>query len=483
MSDSYDAVVIGSGPNGLAAAIALAQQGARVCILEASGTAGGGLRSEELTLPGFTHDFCSAVHPLGVSSPYFRTLPLEQYGLEWVRPLASVAHPLDDEPAVMLYKDLDKTGEFLASDAVRWKRIFQPLLPKAHGLLADLLGPLGIPKHPILMARFGLPGLLPATRFAQYRFRGERAQALFAGCAAHSILPLETPLTAAVGILFALSGHLDDWPVAKGGSAAIARALQSYFESLDGMIHFSNPIAESKQLPPSRVYLFDTDPVQMANIAESVLPASYVNRLRRYRFGPGVFKLDWALDGPIPWTDPRCLEASTVHVGGSLEEIATSERAAWTGEHAQSPFLILCQQSQFDETRAPEGKHTGYAYCHVPHGSTEDQTDAIENQIERFAPGFKDMILMRHKINTAGFEQYNSNYVGGAIAGGVADMTQLFTRPVARLNPYTTPNPRVFICSASSPPGGGVHGMCGYHAARAAMKSLERFPPRRLGME
>jgi len=474
LSESYDAVVIGSGPNGFSAAIELARGGAQVCILEASDTAGGGVRSAELTLPGYVHDVCSAVHPLGILSPYFSTLPLEEHGLEWVLPPASVAHPLDDEPAVMLYKDLDETGEYLSQDAQNWSSVFAPLLPKSKELFADILGPLGIPKHPILMARFGLPGLRSAVGFAQGKFTGQRARALFAGCAAHSILALEKPLSAAVGTLFALSGHMEDWPVAKGGSGEISKALASYFKSLGGTVICSTKINHVRDLPSARVYLFDTDPVQMADIADSVLPERYLKRVRKYRYGPGVFKLDWALDGPIPWADPKCLDASTVHVGGTLDEIAASERAPWDDEHSDKPFLILCQQSQFDSTRAPEGKHTGYAYCHVPHGSTVDQTKAIENQIERFAPGFKDLILERHKTTTADLERYNPNYVGGVIAGGVADATQIFTRPVARINPYTTPNPRIFICSASTPPGGGVHGMCGYHAARVALRTLSR---------
>jgi phytoene dehydrogenase-like protein len=472
LSESYDAIVIGSGPNGFAAAIELSRNGANVCILEASETVGGGVRSAELTLPDFVHDVCSAVHPLGILSPYFRQLPLQEHGLEWVMPPASVAHPLDHEPAVMLCRDLDATGEFLAQDAPAWKSIFEPLLPKSQELLADILGPFGIPRHPFLMARFGLSGLRSAMGFAHGKFSGDRAQALFAGCAAHSILPMEKPLSAAVGTLFALTGHMENWPVAKGGSGEISKALASYFESLGGTIVCSTKVQSENELPPARVYLFDTDPVQMVNITESMLPAGYVNRLKKYRYGPGVFKLDWALDGPIPWIDPKCLEASTVHVGGTLDEIAASERACWNEEHSEKPFLILCQQSQFDSTRAPEGKHTGYAYCHVPHGSTVDQTEAIENQIERFAPGFKDIILARHRTTTKDFHAYNPNYLGGVIAGGVADATQIFSRPVARVNPYTTPNPKIFICSASTPPGGGVHGMCGYHAARAAMKRL-----------
>lgn len=476
MSDSFDAVVVGSGPNGLAAAIEMARNGAMVAVLEAAETPGGGMRSAELTLPGYVHDFCSACHPLGILSPFFRTLPLEKHGLEWCKPPASVAHPLDDEPAVLLYKDLDATGGSIGDDASAWRKVFGPLLDNAEELLADILGPFSFtPKHPILLGRFGLPGLQSAVGSARRRFRGERARALFGGCAAHSILPLDKPLTAAVGTMFALTAHMEDWPVARGGSKSITRALVSYFESLGGTISCTTRVNNAMDLPPARVYLFDTDPLQLAEIAEPVLPRGYVRRVRRYRFGPGVFKLDWALDGPIPWTDSRCLEASTVHVGGTLDELAASESAAWRGDHSDAPFVMVCQQSQFDSSRAPEGKHTGYAYSHVPFGSTVDQTEVIERQIERFAPGFHDRILARHKTFPSDLEQHNPNYVGGVIAGGAADVTQVFTRPVARLNPYTTPNPRVYICSASTPPGGGVHGMCGYHAARAALKKLEQL--------
>lgn len=469
MADGWDAVVVGSGPNGLAAAIELARHDARVLVLEASETPGGGMRSAELTLPGYVHDYCSAVHPLGILSPYFTQLPLREHGLEWVLPFASVAHPLDDEPAVMLYKDFGETGEYLEQDADAWREVFAPLLKNGAGLLEDILGPLGIPKHPILLGRFGIPGALPATILSKWRFKGHRARALFAGCAAHAVLPLDKLLTGAVGTMFAMTGHMENWPVAKGGTQAITDALVSYFESLGGEVQCGVRVSTMRDLPDANAYLFDTDPLQLEAIAGDELPGGYAKRLRKFRFGPGTFKLDWALDGPIPWSDPKCLEASTVHVGGTIEEIAVSERASWDGEHCDAPYLILCQQSEFDETRAPEGKHTGYAYCHVPHGSTLDRTEAIENQVERFAPGFRDIILERHVTAPSDFQAYNPNYVGGVIAGGAADATQVFTRPVARLNPYTTPNPKVFLCSASTPPGGGVHGMCGYHAAQAVL--------------
>jgi len=470
-----DAVVVGSGPNGLAAAIELARAGASVRVLEARAEIGGGIRSAELTLPGFVHDVCSGCHPLALLSPWFRSLRLDRHGLRWIRPAASVAHPLDDGPAVLLRRSLAETAEELGADARAYEKLFAPFLRNPHALLADLLGPLRIPKHPIQLARFGLPGLLPAAGSFRARFRGQRARALLAGCAAHAVLPLERPLTAAVGMLFALTGHVDDWPVAAGGSQSIGRALASLLRELGGRIETAVPVRSLGDIPPARVVLFDTSPAQLADVCASILPAGYLRRLRRYRYGPGAFKLDWALDGPIPWRDPRVLEASTVHIGGTLDEIAAAEAAVWRGEHPGRPFVLVVQQSQLDPSRAPAGKHTGYAYCHVPAGSTVDLTDVVERQIERFAPGFRDRILARHRMRTTDLENENPNYVGGAITGGVADLFQFFTRPVARLDPYSTPNPRLFLCSASTPPGGGVHGMCGYFAARSAVRRLERL--------
>ncbi len=470
-----DAVVVGSGPNGLSAAIELARAGASVLVLEARDEIGGGVRTAELTLPGFAHDVCSGCHPMALLSPWFRAQPLERHGLQWFRPPASVAHPLDDEPAVLLRRSLATTARDLGEDAGAYEELFAPFLREPHALLADLLSPLGIPRHPLCLARFGLPGLRSAAGAFRSRFKGHRAQALLAGCAAHSILPLERPLTAAVGMIFALTGHVDDWPVAAGGSQAIGRALASYLQELGGRIQTGTRVRSLADLPPARVVLFDTSPAQLADICEPILPASYVRRLRRYRYGPGAFKIDWALAGPIPWRDPRCLEASTVHLGGTLDEIARAEAAVWRGEHPDRPFVLVVQQSQFDASRAPAGKHTGYAYCHVPAGSTNDLTAVIERQVERFAPGFRDVILARHTMTTSDFEKYNPNYIGGAITGGVADLFQFFARPVARIDPYTTPNRRLFICSASTPPGGGVHGMCGYFAARSALRRLHRL--------
>jgi phytoene dehydrogenase-like protein len=467
-----DAIVIGSGPNGLAAAIELARSGLSVVVVEADEQVGGGTRSAELTLPGFTHDVCSAVHPMGILSPFFRQLPLEEHGLSWVLSEASVAHPMADGEAVMLYRSIERPAEELGRDAKAYTRLVGPFVDTADELLADVLAPLRIPEHPIQMLRFGIRAAFSANRLARLLFRDEKARALLAGCAGHSVLPLTQPLTAALGLLFAITGHVENWPVAKGGSHAITKALASYFESLGGRIEVGRRVEHLDEFQHARFILFDTSPESLSDIAGDALPVVYRRRLGRYRYGPGVFKVDWALDGPIPWLDPRCLEASTVHVGGTLEEICLSESDMYRGRHSEHPYLILCQQSQFDTERAPEGKHTGYAYCHVPHGSTLDRTEAIEAQIERFAPGFRDRILARNVMNTADFEHYNPNYKGGAITGGVADALQLFNSPVTRLDPYSTPNPRLFICSAATPPGGGVHGQCGYWAARSVLKRV-----------
>jgi phytoene dehydrogenase-like protein len=478
MSDrpAVDAVVVGSGPNGLSAAIVLAQHGASVLVLEGRDEIGGGTRTAELTLPGFRHDVCSACHPLGILSPFFRTLSLETHGLRWVQPTVSVAHPLEGEPAVLLRRSLDETARGLGPDGTAYARLIAPLLRDPHALLADVLGPLRIPRQPLRTLGFGLLALRSAAGLARARFAQGRARALFAGCAAHSILPLERAVSAAAGLVFCLSGHVEDWPVAEGGSASIGRALVSVLSSLGGRVETGRWVLSLADLPPARVYLFDTSPAQLASIAGPVLPAGYVRRLRRYRYGPAVFKVDWALDGPIPWADPAVGEASTVHIGGTLDEIASSERAVWRGEHPARPFVLLCQQSRVDATRAPNGKHTGYAYCHVPAGSKVDLTSTVEAQVERFAPGFGDIVLARHVTNAVDFERYNPSLVGGAISGGVTDLGQLFSRPVARINPYATPNGRIFLCSASTPPGGGVHGMAGYFAALAALRHIERKP-------
>jgi phytoene dehydrogenase-like protein len=469
---TYDAVIVGSGPNGLAAGITLARGGKSVLVLEAKPTIGGGTRTAQLTIPGFMHDVCSALHPLGVASPFFRDLPLAQHGLEWVYPPASLAHPLDDGTAVMVEGTVEQTAANLGPDAGAYRRLMEPLVAGWQGLLDDVLGPLRFPSHPVLMARFGLTALLPAATLARAVFRGERARAVFAGMAAHAMLPLTSPATAAIGLILGMLSHAIGWPMARGGSQRIADALGAHLESLGGEFHTGNPVHSTRDLPQARATLFDTSPRALVGISGDRLPAGYRDALLRFRYGPGVFKLDYALDGPIPWRAEECLRAGTVHLGGTLEEITESEAAVWQGEHPERPYVILAQQSLFDATRAPEGKHTAWAYCHVPHSSTEDMTGRVEAQIERFAPGFRDRILALSTMDASQMEAYNPNYVGGDINAGVQDLRQFFTRPVVRVNPYTTPVRGLYLCSSSTPPGGGVHGMCGTHAARAAMRHL-----------
>lgn len=476
----FDAIIIGSGPNGLSAGIELAKNNLKVLILEASETVGGGMRTGSITLPGFLHDHCSAVHPSGVLSPYFKKLPLKDFGLEWIYPEASVAHPLDDQPSVMLYKSVEKTIESLGNDAENWKKLFSNFSENGEDLLKDAMGPLTIPSKPLLMGKFGLNALRSAESFVKNHFSETQAKALFAGCAGHSILPFNKSLSAAVGMIFAVQAHMVDWPIVKGGSQNLGNALAAFFKTLGGEIRTSTKVKNLNQLPDAKVFLFDTDPLQLATIASEYLPASYRKKLENFRYGPGIFKVDWALSESIPWKDSNTLKASTVHVGGKFEEIAKSEADMWNGNHNEKPYLILCQQSEFDRTRAPESRQTGYAYCHVPQDSTQDMTDIIEKQIERFAPGFRDTILAKNTMNTKSLQEYNSNYYGGAITGGVADLNQFFFRPTARLDPYSTPNNKIFICSASTPPGGGVHGMCGYHAASSVLRKVFDLKPTEL---
>ena len=467
---TYDAIIVGSGPNGLAAAITLAREGKSVLVLEAKDTVGGGTRSAELTLPGFTHDVCSAVHPLAVGSPFFRTLPLADHGLEWIYPPAALAHPLDNGTAVIVEQSIDTTGETLGRDAKVYRRLMKPLAADWDKLAREFLGPLRFPRHPITMARFGILGLWPARILAKMLFRGERARAVFAGLACHSILSLDQITTAAFGLMLGITAHAVGWPIPHGGSQSIANALASYLRSRGGEVVTGQSVERIDDLPPHRAVLFDVTPRQLERIADKRLPEGYRRKLRGYRYGPGVFKMDIALDGPIPWRAKECARAGTVHLGGTLDEIAAAEQTVWSGEHPDRPFVLLAQPSLFDSTRAPEGKHTVWAYCHVPNGSTFDMSERIVAQIERFAPGFRDRILARSIRNAIDVENYNPNYVGGDINGGVQDVRQLFTRPVARINPYTTPAKDIYICSSSTPPGGGVHGMCGYFAAQAVLR-------------
>jgi phytoene dehydrogenase-like protein len=476
-SYAHDAVVVGAGPNGLAAAIALVRGGRSVLLVEGRGTVGGGCRSAQLTLPGFVHDICAAFHPLGLASPFFRTLPLHEHGLEWVQPVVPLAHPFDDGSAAVLHRSITATATSLGYDGAAYRRLIGPLVRDWHRLVGSILGPLRPPQHPIALARFGVCAMLPARLLAEMAFRGEKARALFAGMAAHSMLRLEQAASASFGLVLATLGHLTGWPMARGGSQSIAEALASYFRSLGGQIVTGMRVESLDQLPVSRVVLCDVTPRQLLRIARDYLPALYCRQLRRYRYGPGVFKIDWALDGPIPWAAPECTLAGVVHAGGTLDEIAAAERAVWRGEHPDKPFVLVGQQSLFDPTRAPHGKHTAWAYCHVPHGSNFDMTERIEAQIERFAPGFRERVLARHTMTARDMQLYNPNYVGGDINGGVQDLRQLFTRPIISLMPYRTParGVNLYICSSSTPPGGGVHGMCGYHAARAALRCLSGY--------
>jgi phytoene dehydrogenase-like protein len=446
-----------------------------VLLLEAAETVGGGTRSVELTLPGFLHDFCSAVHPLGVASPFFKGLPLREHGLEWVFPEAEAAHPFDDGPAVLLHRSVEATAEGLGADAAAYREALSPFVAVADELLPDLLAPLWPPpRHPLLLARFGVKALASARRAALRLFRGERARGFFAGLAAHSVLPLEASFTASFGYVFSLLGHASGWPVARGGSQKIAHALAAYLRSLGGEIETGRRVTSLDELPAARAVLLDVTPRQVVSVAGARLPARYRRALERYRYGPAAFKLDMALAGPIPWKDPGCARAATVHLGATLDEISAAERAPHEGRLAERPYVIVAQQSLFDPTRAPAGRHTAWAYCHVPHGSALDAAGRIEAQIERFAPGFRDLVLARHVTTPDAFARYDENYVGGDIAGGSAAFPQLFFRPAVRLVPYATPVPGLFICSSSTPPGAGVHGMCGYHAARVALDRVFR---------
>ncbi len=471
---SYDAVIIGSGPNGLAAGITLAREGLRVLMLEARDTPGGGMRTAELTLPGFRHDVCSAVHPMALMSPFLSSLPLAKFGLEWAHPDILLAHPLDGGRAAGLWRDLDETAAALPDgDGARWKALFASLVDGAAGLFGDLLGPLPLlPGRPLDLVRFGLRAMRSASGLASGQFRSEEARALFAGNAAHGFQPLEKGFTAAVGMALGLAGHAGGWPVARGGSGEITMALTRYFEALGGEIRCGVAVQDVRELPAAGAVLFDTGPRATARIAEAWLPLRYRRRLERYRYGPGIFKMDYALSGPVPWTHPVCRQAGTVHVGGSMAEIAAAERDTWQGKASAKPFVLVGQQSLCDPTRAPAGQHTLWAYAHVPSGSSQDFSDLVTAQIERFAPGFRDTILATHAMDPASVEAYNANNIGGDVIGGVMDLTQMFTRPVARWNPYTTPHRQLFHCSSSTPPGAGVHGMCGYHAARTVLRKV-----------
>jgi phytoene dehydrogenase-like protein len=469
-----DAVIVGAGPNGLAAAIELARNGRSVHVIERASEIGGGTRTAELTLPGFHHDVCSAVHPLAVGSPFLASLPLAGHGLELLEPPIAAAHPLDGGVAATLRRSLEDTAEALGRDAHAYRSLVGAFARDWERLAELVLGPPALPRAPLLAARFGAYALPPAAALARARLRTPAARALFAGMAAHGMRPLSAPATSAFAIVLLALGHACGWPVARGGSASLTSAMRAHLESLGGTIETGREVEALGELADARAVLFDVTPRQLLAICGEALPAGYRRALGRYRYGPGVFKVDYALSGPVPWSAPECREAGTVHLGGTLEEIAAAEAAVGRGEHPKRPYVLVAQPSLVDSTRAPEGCSTLWAYCHVPNGSTLDMGAAIERQIERFAPGFAELVLARATRGPAQLEAENPNYVGGDINGGLANVRQLLARPVPRINPYATPNPRVFLCSSSTPPGGGVHGMCGFHAARAVLRSTLR---------
>ncbi|MDB5298076.1 MAG: phytoene dehydrogenase family FAD-dependent oxidoreductase [Phycisphaerales bacterium] len=468
-----DAVVIGSGPNGLGAAIELARAGRSVVVYEAAGVVGGGMRSGELTLPGYTHDMGSTIHALSLASPFVQSLPLKDFGVEFVHPEFPLAHPLDDGSAVLLSRSVAETAARLGRDGPAYQHFFQPLVDDWAKLAPMLLAPaVRLPRHPFVMARFGLPALQSARAFVERQFKTVAAKALFGGVAAHSVLPLEWRGSGAYGMVLTIGAHANGWPVARGGSQTLADGMAAYFRSLGGTIELNRPVASLADLPPAKAVLCDTSPEALVRIAGNVLPAAYAKKLTSFTRGPAVFKVDFALSAPVPWRNADVARAGTVHLGGTFDELAESEHLAWEGRAAPKPYVLLVQPTLFDPTRAPAGRHTLWAYCHVPHGSGVDMTDRIVAQIERFAPGFRDVVASQRSSGPRDLEAWNANLVGGDIVGGAQTLWQTLARPVLGTNPYATPVKGLYLCSSSTPPGAGVHAMCGYHAARAAMKRM-----------
>ncbi|HEY9783946.1 MAG TPA: NAD(P)/FAD-dependent oxidoreductase [Candidatus Obscuribacterales bacterium] len=468
---SYDAIVIGSGPNGVAAAIVLAAEGLSVLIVEAKQTAGGGCRSMELTLPGFVHDVCSAIHPLGIGSPFFRTLPLDKYGLRWIHPQAPIAHPFADGHALLVERSVEATASRLGADERAYLKLVGELLPDWDELCRLLLSPLKLMAYPLQAMKFGLRAVQPAGMLAHNYFSTPGARGLFAGIAAHSGLRLEDPASASFGLVLALSAHAVGWPMPAGGSQKLSDALLAHFTALGGEIILGCRVTSLDELPKSRLILCDVTPRQLLAMGKHLLPEGYKRKMERFRHGVACFKLDYALAGPVPWKSPLVERAATIHIGGTLEEIAKSERQAWSGEPPEKPYVLAVQTTLFDPTRAPPGKHTLWAYCHLPNACQFDMSERIEAQIESVAPGFRKLILARHALSPSALEDYNANYVGGDISGGAVTLGQLFTRPVVKPIPYATPVPGLYLCSASTPPGSGVHGMSGYYAAHCALRN------------
>ncbi|GEO22388.1 phytoene desaturase family protein [Cyclobacterium qasimii] len=471
MDATYDAVVVGSGPNGLSAAIVLQKHGLKVLLIEGKETIGGGMRTMELTLPGFHHDVCSAIHPMAGAGPFFKTLPLAEYGLEYIHPKILAGHPLPDGRVASLHRSLSGTADQLGSDSKAYIDLLKPLVDHWDALSSDFLAPLKIPNNPIKLGLFGINALQPATLLAR-KFKETSTRALWAGMAAHGIQPLTNVTTSAIAMVLMAAGHHSGWPMIKGGSQTLADSLTNYFVALGGTIEKGKMIADFSQIPDAKLVMFDVSPKNLLNIAGDKFSKLYRWQLNRYRYGMGVFKMDFALSQPIPWKSTALNGAGTVHLGGTIEDISKSEKLTWEGKYSQNPFVLLAQQSLFDKTRSPEGSHTAWAYCHVPSGSEVDMSAAIENQIEKYAPGFKETIIGKHTFNTKEIENYNPNYIGGDINAGVQDWSQLFTRPALRISPYRTSFKNIYICSASTPPGGGVHGMGGYYAAKRAIKDL-----------
>ncbi len=477
MAETYDAIIIGSGSNGIAAAIYLQRKGLRTIIFERSSVPGGSTCTEELTLPGFKHDLGSAIHPLAYASPFFKKLPLEEHGLKWIFPEIPYSHPFEDGTAYACYRDLNKTAKQLKEDEAAYIQIFQSMTKNWPNMENDLLGPLKWPKNPRRFLQFGLHGFPSAKFLVDRKFKNEKSKVFFYGAAAHSVLPLNNLASASFGVVLNLMAHRNGWPFPKGGAGKITASLISYYRSLGGKLVLNKTVDDLHGLPEAKVYLFDLTPKQILSIKNTGFSSLYRKRLNNFRYGAGIFKIDWALDRPIPFKNDLCKRSGTIHLGFSKEELEESEKSIYFKRINKKPYVILAQHSIFDKSRAPENKHTAWAYCHVPNGSSFDYTEHIEYQIEKVAPGFKNSILKRKTHNTIQMESFNPNIIGGDINGGKQDITQLFTRPVLKLDPYSSSNPRIFICSASTPPGGGVHGMCGFYAAKSSYNYIKGLGP------